>query len=114
MALLATAAETDEIIFSSIFASTPTNISRLSLTTGEVTTMKLDPPIGNAAAATTYKGQVNCCFPFCHKRFVTNGKTCHHLLDDIGPPRPAQHHKGFVKFIHIDGCMHMAILLVSV
>ena len=51
-------AETDEIIFSSIFFQTPSNISRLNFKTGEVTAVNVTPPIGNAAGATTYRGQV--------------------------------------------------------
>ena len=53
-------AETDEIIFSSFFIQTPVNVSRLSLKTGEVTDVKVNPPIGNMGGATTYNGQVTC------------------------------------------------------
>lgn len=53
-------AETDDIIFSSFFIQTPVNVSRLSLKTGQVADVKVNPPIGNMGGATTYNGQVTC------------------------------------------------------
>ena len=52
-------AETNEIIFSAYFVSTPVNISRLNLGTGQVTPVNVNPPIGNSGGATSYNGKVN-------------------------------------------------------
>ena len=54
-------ADTDEVIFSSFAAATPSVVSRLSLETGEVTNLTITPSIGHSAGVTTYSnGQV--CF----------------------------------------------------
>lgn len=52
-------AESDEIIFASYFVQTPSNISRLSLSTGKAVAVNVNPPIGNAGGATALDGEVS-------------------------------------------------------
>ena len=54
-------ADTDEIIYSSFAAATPSIVSRLSLATGEITNVTITPSIGHSAGATTYSNGQVCC-----------------------------------------------------
>ena len=55
-------AETDEIIFSSYFVQTPSNISRVNLGTGEVTQLVKSPGFGNSGGSSLYPDGQVCPF----------------------------------------------------